>query len=81
MQVAATEKPGEKFGEEMQVGDKRMTTERCARLCLVAIANRLPEAQYTPSLIQYQALIKTVQHSMCKCRLLAGINRRPKRDG
>ena len=55
MQVAATENPGERFGEEMQVGDKRMTAERCARLCLVAIANRLPEAQYTPSLI-YQAL-------------------------
>ena len=61
MQVAATENPGERFGEEMQVGDKRMTAERCARLCLVAIANRLPEAQYTPSLI-YQALNYIVKH-------------------
>jgi len=44
LEVASTEKPGEKFGESMQPTDKRMTAERCAELSLVAIANKLPES-------------------------------------
>lgn len=44
LRVAATEKPGEKFGESMKTSDKRMTAERCAQLSLVAIANKLPES-------------------------------------
>merc|ERR1712156_72006 len=41
---AATEKPGEAFNETMQSTDKRMTSERCAFLSLVAIAHQLEEA-------------------------------------
>lgn len=44
LEVAATEQAGEKFGESMSSTDKRMTSERCAQLSLVAIANRLPES-------------------------------------
>lgn len=44
LEVAATEKVGEQFGENMSSGDKRMTSERCAQLSLVAIANRLYES-------------------------------------
>jgi len=44
LQVAATEKANESFGENMGQGDKRMTAERCAELSLVAIANKLPES-------------------------------------
>jgi len=44
LQVAATEKPGESFGEDMNKGDRRMTAERCAELSLVAIANQIPES-------------------------------------
>ena len=44
LQVASTEKPGEKFGESMQATDKRMTAERCAELSFIAIANKLPES-------------------------------------
>jgi dehydrogenase/reductase SDR family protein 7 len=44
LQVAATEKPDEAFGESMTSGDKRMTAERCAQLSLVAIANNLAES-------------------------------------
>ncbi|WAR18269.1 DHRS7-like protein [Mya arenaria] len=38
-----TEKTGEVLDVEMKEGEKRMSTERCARLCAVAIANRLDE--------------------------------------
>merc|ERR1712156_463976 len=41
---AATEKAGEAFNESMQSTDKRMTSERCAFLSLVAIAHQLEEA-------------------------------------
>merc|ERR1719239_835955 len=44
LQVAATEKPGESFGEDMNKEDRRMTAERCAELSLVAIANQIPES-------------------------------------
>jgi len=44
LQVAATEKPDESFGESMTAADKRMTAERCAELSCVAIANNLPES-------------------------------------
>jgi len=44
LQVAATENPGEKFGESMRSSDKRMTSERCAKLSLVAIVNKIPES-------------------------------------
>jgi len=44
LQVAATEKQGEKFGQEMHVTDKRMTAERCAHLSLVAIAHHITES-------------------------------------
>ncbi|XP_023334249.1 dehydrogenase/reductase SDR family member 7-like isoform X3 [Eurytemora carolleeae] len=44
LQVAATEKFGERFGESMKPGDKRMTAERCAELSLIAVANKLPES-------------------------------------
>jgi len=42
--VAATENPGEDFNESMRATDKRMTSERCAFLSLVAIAHKLEEA-------------------------------------
>ena len=32
------------FGEDMKLSDKRMTSERCAHLSLVAIAHGLEEA-------------------------------------
>ncbi|XKL64148.1 hypothetical protein PGB90_004234 [Kerria lacca] len=38
-----TEKAGETYGESHKTTDSRMTGERCAFLCLVAIANNLPE--------------------------------------
>ncbi|XP_023334248.1 dehydrogenase/reductase SDR family member 7-like isoform X2 [Eurytemora carolleeae] len=41
LQVAATEKFGERFGESMKPGDKRMTAERCAELSLIAVANKI----------------------------------------
>jgi len=44
LEVASTEKLGEKFGESMNASDKRMTAERCAELSLVAIANKIPES-------------------------------------
>ena len=44
LEVAATENPGEKFGESMRSTDKRMTSERCAELSLIAIVNKLPES-------------------------------------
>jgi len=44
LEVASTEKQGEKFGESMNSSDKRMTAERCAELSFIAIANRLPES-------------------------------------
>jgi len=44
LEVASTEKPGEKFGESMNTTDKRMTAERCAELSFIAIANKLPES-------------------------------------
>ena len=44
LEVAATENPGEKFGESMRSSDKRMTSERCAELSLIAIVNKLPES-------------------------------------
>jgi len=44
LQVAATEKPNESYGEDMGKGDKRMTAERCAELSLVAIANKIGES-------------------------------------
>ncbi|XP_046687421.1 dehydrogenase/reductase SDR family member 7-like [Homalodisca vitripennis] len=39
-----TETAGQKFMQHQDPTDKRMTTERCAKLCAVAIANRLDEA-------------------------------------
>ncbi|KAK9498780.1 hypothetical protein O3M35_003341 [Rhynocoris fuscipes] len=39
-----TAKSGEKLGLQMNANDKRMTTERCAYLSAIAIANRLQEA-------------------------------------
>ena len=47
LQVAATENAGQSFGEDMKVTDKRMSTKRCAHLCLVAIAHGLEEAWIT----------------------------------
>jgi len=44
LEVASTEKLGEKFGESMQATDKRMTAERCAELSFIAITNKLPES-------------------------------------
>jgi len=44
LEVASTEKPGEKFGESMNATDKRMTAERCAELSFIAITNKLPES-------------------------------------
>ncbi|CAL8095442.1 unnamed protein product [Orchesella dallaii] len=44
LKEAFTEKTGDKFGQEVQATDRRMTAERCAHLSLVAIANRLDEA-------------------------------------
>jgi len=41
---AATEKSGEAFNESMRASDKRMTSQRCAFLSLVAIAHQLEEA-------------------------------------
>jgi dehydrogenase/reductase SDR family protein 7 len=34
----------QQFGEDMKSNDKRMTSERCARLTFVAIVNKLEEA-------------------------------------
>ncbi|PSN38452.1 hypothetical protein C0J52_15625 [Blattella germanica] len=39
-----TDKPGEKFGKPVGKADRRMTGERCGRLCAVAIANELNES-------------------------------------
>merc|ERR1719431_2444530 len=44
LEVAATETPGQSFGESMKATDRRMTAERCAELSLVAIVNKLPES-------------------------------------
>lgn len=41
---AFTEVPGQKFMQEQLPTDKRMTAERCAKLCAIAIANKLDEA-------------------------------------
>ncbi|CAH0384885.1 unnamed protein product [Bemisia tabaci] len=38
-----TDKPGEKFGQPQSATDRRMTTERCAYLSAIAIANELNE--------------------------------------
>lgn len=38
-----TGKSGEMLGGEMKEGEKRMSTSRCARLCAVAIANKMDE--------------------------------------
>jgi len=43
LKEAFTAKTGDKFGQEVQATDRRMTSERCAYLSLVAIANRLDE--------------------------------------
>ncbi len=42
--IAATEKGGETYSGAMSSTDRRMTAERCARLCLLAVANGLEEA-------------------------------------
>lgn len=39
-----TDKTGEKFGQGVEVTDRRMTAKRCGYLCAVAIANKLEEA-------------------------------------
>ncbi|XP_049954268.1 dehydrogenase/reductase SDR family member 7 [Schistocerca serialis cubense] len=39
-----TGRPGEKFNKTVSKDDKRMTTERCAHLCAVALANKQREA-------------------------------------
>lgn len=38
---AFTEKPGEVLNSKMNEGERRMSTKRCARLCAIAIANKL----------------------------------------
>lgn len=43
LKTSFTEKSGELLGVEMMEGEKRMSTQRCARLSAVAIANRLDE--------------------------------------
>jgi len=51
--AAFTPKPGEEYGIDMQAGEKRMTTERCARLMMVAMVNKIPEVwiSQNPALI------------------------------
>ncbi|KAK7108653.1 dehydrogenase/reductase SDR family member 7-like [Littorina saxatilis] len=44
LKFAFTGKSGEALGVDMEPGERRMTTERCAHLCAVAIANQLDEA-------------------------------------
>lgn len=40
LQNAFTAVPGQKFGQSVQTGDKRMTAERCGFLMATAIANK-----------------------------------------
>lgn len=47
LEGAATEKEGENFGGSMAANDKRMTSERCAHLMMVAIAHKMEEAWIT----------------------------------
>ncbi|ODM94851.1 Dehydrogenase/reductase SDR family member 7 [Orchesella cincta] len=44
LKEAFTAKTGDKFGQETQATDRRMTADRCGYLSLVAIANGLDEA-------------------------------------
>jgi len=44
LQNAATESVGENFGETQKAGDRRLPTERCAEICLIAIANEIGES-------------------------------------
>jgi len=48
LQNAATHKLGEKVNQRQLPTDKKMTAERCAYLCLVAMANRLNESWMSP---------------------------------
>ncbi|CAG7716590.1 unnamed protein product [Allacma fusca] len=48
LQNACTSKPGEKVNQQQLPTDKKMTAERCAYLCLVAMANRLNESWMSP---------------------------------
>ncbi|EFX85472.1 hypothetical protein DAPPUDRAFT_187647 [Daphnia pulex] len=41
--ACATENPGEQLGGKIGADEKRMKTERCAKLCAVAIVNKLDE--------------------------------------
>ncbi|KAK3092638.1 hypothetical protein FSP39_005225 [Pinctada imbricata] len=43
LSTAFTENHGEELGGAMKTGEKRMSTERCAELCAVAMANKLDE--------------------------------------
>lgn len=43
LDIAFTDEVGKELKEKMQPTDKRMTTQRCAQLSVVAIANRLDE--------------------------------------
>lgn len=64
LSACATENPEEQLGGKIGEDEKRMKTERCAKLCAVAIVNQLDEVwislnpvlfflyvcQYAPSL-------------------------------
>ncbi|KAL4237768.1 Dehydrogenase/reductase SDR member 7 [Mactra antiquata] len=43
LQDCFTDKPGQTVGASMKTGANRMSTDRCARLCTVAIANKMDE--------------------------------------
>ena len=44
LKMAATENPGETLNQSMKETDKRMKTDRCARLMTIAISNHLKES-------------------------------------
>jgi len=48
LQTAFTEKPDEVYGQVWGSKDRRMATDRCARLCAVAIAHKVDEAWIAP---------------------------------
>ncbi|GAB6031585.1 hypothetical protein CHUAL_009350 [Chamberlinius hualienensis] len=78
---AFTEKQGEMVGQDFKPTDKRMTSERCAYLMSVGIANTLDEvwispqpilsgfyfAQYTPSVMRW-FLVKVGSKKLMKMR-------------
>lgn len=78
LSACATGKPGEKLKGSMTQHDRRMTTDRCARLCLIAIVNKIDEAwisinpalltlyaaQYSPTLFRSVMAKFGVRYSM-----------------